>query len=236
MISVKKATDIIESNFLRLNEKKYSILDLNKKTIKEDIFGERDQPPFDRVTMDGIAIAASSSTERFEIQDIQSAGIARKKLFNSRYCIEVMTGSPLPEGTDTVVPYEEIIILGKYATLKKVPTRYQNIHFKGSDSKEGEVILPSGSVIRASELAVLVSQGKSSVLAFELPKVAIISTGDELVEPGNDILDYQIRRSNPYTLYHELNSFGFEKNKLDLFHFKEVFYKKIVESLIRIVD
>lgn len=169
--------------------------------LREPVRAERDQPPFDRVTMDGIAIASralAAGRREFRIAGVQGAGARAGRLDGDDQCLEVMTGGVLPAGADTVVPVERITVRDGRATLEAglEPRAGQNIHRRGSDHREGTEILPAGQRIGPPEMAILTIGGKAEIAVARTPRIAVISTGDELVEPGKPIADFQIRSSN----------------------------------------
>lgn len=174
------------------------------RVLAEKIQADRDFPPFDRVTMDGIAIAFDewkSGHREFNVEDIQAAGSPQKSLRDVSNCIEVMTGAILPEGTDTVVRYEDINIQNdKAAILTTSVERGQFLHRQGSDARAGAVLLEPGIILSPAEVALLASVGKSDVKVHAFPKTAIISSGDELVGVNEEPELYQLRRSNAYAI------------------------------------
>lgn len=182
--------------------------------MKEDIVADRDFPPFDRVSMDGIAINFESFKKGqriFEIENIQPAGSPQLTLENSQKCIEVMTGATLPNNADTVIPYERVKITdGKAKIELEDLIQFKNIHNRGKDKIKGDLIIAKNTIISPAEIGVLTTVGKSSVLVAKLPKVIIISTGDELVDVHETPEAYQIRRSNVYTLVSLLKRFGID--------------------------
>ena len=183
-------------------------------TLRENIYGERDQPPFDRVTMDGIAVdseALRRGQKQFEIQGTQAAGFPALKLARADLCIEAMTGAVLPQGCDCVIPVEQIEVTNKVASLKTdvVCTPFHNVHRRGTDGRQGALLLEAGTLLRAPEVAVAASAGMARVRVSSQPAIMVVSTGDELVEPGDPIMDYQIRRSNSYAVVATLRRRGF---------------------------
>ena len=183
-------------------------------TLRENIYGERDQPPFDRVTMDGIAVDSERlrrGQTRFVIQAIQAAGAPALKLSRSDHAIEVMTGAVMPLGCDCVIPVEQIDVADSAATLKAavVSTAFHNVHRRGADSRQGALLLEAGMLMRAPEIAVAASAGMARVRVSSQPAIMVVSTGDELVEPGDPIADYQVRRSNAYAVVATLRRRGF---------------------------
>jgi molybdopterin molybdotransferase len=183
-------------------------------TLRENVYAERDQPPFDRVTMDGIAVdseALRRGLRRFRIQATQAAGSPPLKLDSSEDAIEVMTGAMLPTGCDYVIPVEQLEIGAGFAELRSqlTPLPYHNIHRRGSDSRQGRLLLEAGTLLRAPEIAVAASAGMARVRVSSQPAIMVVSTGDELIEPGDPITDYQVRRSNAYAVAATLRRRGF---------------------------
>lgn len=171
------------------------------RVLAEEIFADRDHPPFDRVTMDGIAIAFgdwSGGTRRFAVAGTQAAGAPPAARGGAGSCVEVMTGAMLPQGTDTVIPVERISRHGAEAEVAADArvVAGQFIHRRGSDRRAGTPLLAPGLRIGPAEMAVLASAGAADVLVAAPPSVAVVSTGDELVDVGDPIEPYQIRSCN----------------------------------------
>src|ERR1700724_3110571 len=172
-------------------------------TLRENIYAERDAPPYDRVSMDGIAVNSEQllrGVRPFRVQATQAAGSPALKLAPGENAIEVMTGSVLPVAADCVIPVEQYNIVDGVVSLTSAVAAapYHNVHRRGSDSRQGALLLKSGTLLRAPEIAVAASAGMARVRVSSQPAVMIVSTGDELVEPGDPIADYQVRRSNAY--------------------------------------
>jgi molybdopterin molybdotransferase len=183
-------------------------------TLRENIYAERDTPPYDRVAMDGIAVDSESlrrGLRRFQIQATQGAGSPALKLAHAESAIEVMTGSVLPHACDCVIPVEQYDVAAGIVTLNSAvtATAYHNVHRRGSDSRQGRLLLESGTLLRAPEIAVAASAGMARVRVSSQPAVMVISTGDELIEPGDPIGDHQVRRSNAYAVAATLRNRGF---------------------------
>ena len=180
--------------------------------LAANIKAERDHPPFDRITHDGIAINYKSlSQKKFEIESYAAAGQERGKLKNKTRCIEVATGAPLPEGTDTVIPYELISKQKGSATLKSSDFKIGNcLHKQGSDARKNTILLETGSKIGITEITILAANGVTDVPIYQKPKIGILATGDELVAISDKILPHQIRRSNDIMLQSALKLNGFD--------------------------
>ncbi len=223
MVTVQQATQIILENAQITEGVKVPLIQSLGRILREEIVADRDFPPFDRVTMDGIAISFSafeSGKRAFKIESIQAAGAPQLSLQNPENCIEVMTGAMLPGGTDAVIRYEDTSIENGVATIKIEYLGFrQNIHHKGIDRKQNDVILLRGRKISPAEIGTLATAGKAEVLVSKLPKTAIVSTGDELVEVGEMPLAYQIRRSNVFAVASILR--GEFLIDVDFFHFKD---------------
>lgn len=213
LITPRLAEEAINSRLTCLPIESLPLAQCVGGTLRENIYAERDQPPFDRITMDGIAVDSAAlrrGLRRFRIQATQAAGAPALKLIEGDDAIEVMTGAILPFGTDCVIPVEQLEVAGGVASLKAtaVTTPYHNVHRRGSDGRQGALLLEAGTLLRAPEIAVAASAGMSRVRVSSQPAVMVVSTGDELIEPGEPITDYQVRRSNAYAVAATLRKRG----------------------------
>jgi len=182
------------------------------RILRTALHAERDAPPFDRVAMDGIAFArGAESQRRFRIAGTQAAGAPVLALSSGADCFEVMTGAVMPHGCDTVVPVEQVDTADGHAELHKdcEPAPWRHVHRQGSDARAGDLLLQAGTRLAAPELAIAASAGSAELVVSRTPRIAIFTTGDELVEPGKPILDHQVRRSNAYGLAAALALAGF---------------------------
>jgi molybdopterin molybdotransferase len=184
--------------------------------LRENVYAERDQPPFDRVTMDGIALASaavSAGRRRFRIQATQAAGEPPLALASPDQCIEVMTGAVLPTGCDCVVPVERLRLEAGAAEIESaaLATAWKNVHRRAADQRQGALLLATGTVLHAPEIAVAASAGMPRLRVSGQPSIIVISTGNELVEPGEPIAPHQIRRSNAYAVAAALRERGFQR-------------------------
>ena len=184
--------------------------------LRENIYAERDAPPFDRVAMDGIALDSSGlngGVRKLRLQATQAAGDSPLSLESRTACIEVMTGAVLPNGCDSVVAVEELILQDGHAELAPGVSvdPGQNVHRRGSDSRQGALLVSAGVRLRAPEIAIAAAAGMPRIRVSSQPMLAVISTGNELVEPGEPVLPHQIRRSNAYAIVTELRAQGFQR-------------------------
>jgi len=222
-ISVAAAQAAIDKHVQPMPIISRSLRELTGAVLAESVYMERDQPPFDRVAMDGIALSTEWSrtaamSEGLLIAGTQAAGTPPLALPSASHCIEVMTGAHLPMNCDCVVPVEKIRVEGNKAHVSEDITiePWMNIHRRGSDARKGAEVLKPGTPLRSVDIAVIASSGYANVKVHTLPRIAVISTGDELIEPGNTIEDWQIRRSNSYALLSVLKKNGLPASDIHL--------------------
>ncbi len=218
MISVDKALTLIQSQSLPKEVEFLELKDALGRVLAEPIIADRDAPPFDRVTMDGIALQAAALAQHsgFRIEKIQAAGAERSRLVHADGCIEVMTGAVLPDNTDCVIPYEQLEIKeGMAYPLNPDHPKGRNIHFQGTDAKKEDILFEPGKTITPSVTGILATVGMAKVKVLKLPKAAVCSTGDELVDIRERPLPHQIRKSNAAMLEAALLDSGIRP---DIFH------------------
>ncbi|HZF31108.1 MAG TPA: molybdopterin molybdotransferase MoeA [Gammaproteobacteria bacterium] len=205
-VTPAEAEALILAHMPRFPSREEPIADCVARVLAEDVVADRDQPPFDRVTMDGIAIAYrdwQAGTRAFDVVGTQAAGAPALATTKPAQCVEVMTGAMLPRGTDTVIPVERVERRAGAASVVAstvVVASRQFVHRRAADRAAGSVVLPAGTRIGAPEMAVLANAGRPKVAVAALPRVAVISTGDELVDVGEPLAPYQIRSTNDRAL------------------------------------
>lgn len=212
MITVAEAENIIQSQQKDFGTETVSFENSLGRILAEDVLADRDLPPCNRVTMDGIAInytALENGIYTFNRIGTQAAGDAPIEIKNLHECVEIMTGAALPATTNTVIRYEDLTVEGDLITVAtSTYKKGQNIHHKGIDKKGGEIVIPSGKNISPAEMGMLASVGKQHVLVRKNPKVLVISTGDELLSVDAIPMPWQIRGSNSYTMKTALQQNG----------------------------
>ena len=180
------------------------------RVLRENWSADRDLPPYNRVTMDGIAVLYSGVQKNnpLKIEGVAAAGSPQMTLQNNAACLEVMTGSILPNNTDTVIRYEDLTVENGTATINLDFREGQNVHTKGSDRQQGDPLISEFTKLSPAEIGVGASIGKAEVLVSKLPSILIISTGDELVDINKQPLAHQIRKSNVYRIESTLKAIG----------------------------
>src|SRR5688500_2489534 len=199
-ISVSEAFAIIADHLVDFGIEEVALNASQGRILREDIFADRDMPPFDRVAMDGIAVQFASiekGIREFHIAGMVAAGSIPATLSGENDCMEIMTGSALPPGADTIIPYEWLTINNGKALLQKDQIKKgQNIHRKGNDRSKGDLLIRKGNIVGPGQTGILASVGKSRVQVGALPRILIISTGNELVKVEAEPLAHQLRASN----------------------------------------
>ena len=190
------------------------------RILAEDIKADRDLPPFNRVTMDGIAVnydAIESGISTFRIKATQAAGDHPIDIEENNECVEIMTGAVLPASSDTVIRYEDLELRAGLATLvTNEIKRGQNIHYKGNDKKQDDIVASIGQLVTPAIIGLVASVGESELRVKKMPRVVILSSGDELVEVTQTPSPHQIRRSNSYTVKAVLKQHGIEAETLHI--------------------
>lgn len=219
MITVEEAKNIIFNQQL---VRKIEEVDFEKSmgcTLAEDIVAESAMPPFNRVTMDGIAIHFLDYTQGIRswiVVQTQYAGQETTTISKVGECVEIMTGAVLPNGCDTIIRYEDLnesinSNKEKVFELSDVDVKQgQNIHVLGSDKKQGDIILQKGQVIGATDIALLATVGKQKVSIYKKLSIVVIATGDELTNIDETPSAYQIRASNHLMIAAAIKERGFD--------------------------
>lgn len=217
MISSSVAHCLIEETLTRVFPNRESVtVSLDEaagRVLTEAVFADRDQPPFHRVAMDGVAIAyrANGADEFFQVRGRLSPGRPNPEGNPPEGDpIEVMTGAALPSGWDTVIPWE--LLESKEACFRVSPgekiTLGMNVHHRGSDYRSQELLIPQGTRVTIPHLHILASVGCDNVQVFAQPRITLIATGDELVPVSSVPQPHQIRLSNMVVLAAALKKAG----------------------------
>ena len=207
MITVDEALDKILSHIHPLGFEKVSLLDALGRVLAEDISAKRDIPPLDNSAMDGYALrsedvqkASQNHPVRLEVIEDLPAGFISKKKIEKGKAIRIMTGAPIPKGADAVIPVEETKKEDGSVLIFKSAVLGENIRKSGEDVKKGDRVISQGDTIRPAEVGMLASVGRSFISVYQKPLVAILCTGDELVDVDGELDEVKIISSNSYTL------------------------------------
>lgn len=229
MLTPAEAEKLILENLIPFHREDCPIAGAQGRVLRVEIRADRDLPPFDRVMMDGYALRAAalaSGIRQFRIEATQAAGMRPFKLSEQNDgCVEIMTGAVLPEGADCVVPYEDTARDGQMVNVKPSDADApfaagHAIHRRGSDHRAGEIIVAAGTRLTGREIAVAAACGRSTLTVTQLPKIAVVATGDELVEVDAPVAPHQIRRSNDHALRAGLIAAGY--SRVERFHLHDM--------------
>ena len=194
-----KATVIDEAG-----EETLSLLEAHGRVLSQAITADRDQPPFDRSTRDGFAVQASPELSRRIVGQLRAGEQWMGKDLDADAAVEIMTGAPVPPGANAVLMVEHVQVDAAAHRLSfspdRLPVAGQNIVPRGAELREGQIALAAGVRLAASEIAVAAALGAHHVSVYRRPRVAILATGDELVELTQTPEPQQIRNSNSYAL------------------------------------
>lgn len=186
------------------------------RILAEDILSDINMPPFNKAAMDGYACRKSDIHNELSVIETIGAGKVPQKTVGENECAKIMTGAMMPEGADTILIVEDCKILpnGRVKFLKEISK--SNICYLAEDVKRGDIVIPEGTRISTRHIPTLAGTGKTEVMVYKAPQVAVISTGDELVEPDKQPETSQIRNSNSYSILAQLQSSGISGHYLGI--------------------
>ncbi|RNC66328.1 MAG: molybdopterin molybdenumtransferase MoeA [Desulfuromonadales bacterium] len=213
MPTFEEARSIILDRVAPLGVERVGILDSLGRVIAEDVTAPWDMPLCDNSAMDGFAVRADDCTSipvTLKVTGYIPAGGEVTGPVIRGCAIRIMTGAPVPPGCDAVVPIEETDDGGDTVTLKEPVKSRQHIRFRGEDVATGALIIPAGTLIRPPEISMLASFGKAIVPVYRKARVAILSTGDELIELGEPPVPGKIVNSNALSLAAAIRECGAE--------------------------
>jgi molybdopterin molybdotransferase len=208
MISFEQAFNIVMSTSFRTGTEEISYTDSLNRILAGDIASDMDLPPFKKSSVDGFACRKTDLGNDLEILETIPAGNWPSKAVGSNQCSRIMTGAPVPDGADCVIMVEETEILPTGLIRFRSSFKKENIANKGEDVRKGELVLMAGKKIRPQDIAVMASVGHILVTVSKMPRVAVISSGSELVEPNIFPGVSQIRNSNSSQLIAQIERAG----------------------------
>lgn len=205
--SVAEQLAVILAEATVLSPVPLSLDEARGRVLAEDIRSSTAIPPFDNSAMDGYAVVRSDLLSASEDQPVWltviadlAAGTTENPLITTGQVARIMTGAPLPDGADAIVPIEDTDLGTQTVRITRAPIEFAHIRRAGGDAAAGDTVLQAGSVLWPTRLAAAASAGFSTVLAHPAPRVAVISTGSELVTPGSPAGRGQIPDSNSFLL------------------------------------
>jgi molybdopterin molybdotransferase len=210
-LSVDEALERILARVRTLEPLSVDLLDALGATLADDAIADRDVPPFRNSAMDGYAVIAADvagAPATLRVVGEIAAGAMPSRPIVRGEAMRIMTGAPLPDGADTIVRVEDTDNRTDSVTITVATKLGTSVRAAGEDLKHGETILRTGTVLRAAEIGVLATIGRKSVRVIARPRVAVLSTGDELVELDAPLRPGQIRDANRYSLASAARAMG----------------------------
>ncbi|GAX88351.1 molybdopterin molybdotransferase [Lebetimonas natsushimae] len=216
-ISFEESQQILKENLPGNKDSEKVFLDtaLNR-VLAEDIVAKYNNPYMPTASMDGYAIKYEDMDKEIKIIGRNPAGSFEFNKINSGEAVKTFTGSFMPEGSDTLVPIENVEVRGDKLIVKEKVERGYSVRPVGEDFKEGEVLIKEGTLINAGEIGVLASLGKSCVYVTQKPIISVLATGEEIADINDEVKMGQIRSSNNYTLTALARSFGYDVKNLGI--------------------
>lgn len=208
MISFEEAYRTMMENAPVLRSEWVILNEALNRVLAEDVKADRDMPPFYKSAVDGYACVDPQPSEELRVLEVIPAGKQPSQSINPGTCSKVMTGAEVPENTNVVVMVENVEERNEGSVKINQTDNKSNIAEKGEDFREGAVIVPRGSIIKPQHIAVMASVGKVQPLVSKQPRVNIITTGNELVEPEQSPAPGQIRNTNAVQLESQFQTMG----------------------------
>jgi molybdopterin molybdotransferase len=201
MISIQEAQQTILGRISALETEKVTVFQGLNRVTPEDHIAPWDIPAADNSAMDGFAFChAALRDNRLKVTGFLPAGEVRHLPVPPGEAIKIMTGAPVPPGCDTVVPIEDVELDGDWIRLPKPPKPGTHVRRRGEDIGLGDVVIPAGSLLRPQEIGMLSAMGSTSLAVYRRARVAVLATGDELLEPGSTPAPGKLINSNSYSL------------------------------------
>lgn len=210
LITPEEAITLILAEVKSLPTESIPFADALHRTLREDLHGDRPFPPFDRVTMDGIAFRSSEHLpgSPLIVQGTHPAGQPVPAALKPGHCWQIMTGAVLPPDCDTIVPIEQVTLTDQTALVEGQPEPGIFIHRCGSDAPANTLLIRSGTRLGPPHLGMMASIGATQIKVTRLPRIHILTTGDELIPVNQPPLPHQLRQSNGPTLLAALDQWG----------------------------
>ncbi len=211
VLSVEEARGQILARVDVLGPERVPLLDAAERVLAESVAADRDIPPVTNAAMDGYAVRGEDlrgEEVRLRVVGEVAAGHVAEQRVGAGEAVRIMTGAPIPEGADTVVRFERTRLEEGTVVILDPPAAGKNVRQAGEDVRKGQVVLEPGKVLRPPEVGMLAAVGHLEVAVIRRPRVAILGTGDEVVEPEQEPGPTQIRDANSYTVAAQVQRYG----------------------------
>jgi molybdopterin molybdotransferase len=206
MIHPDIALDKILQTDTRMNTETIHISKALNRILSQDIYSKKDSPPFNKSAMDGFAFNSMDDSNKYQIIETIPAGYIPTKHVGKGQCSKIMTGAQVPSGADRVVRREYVVEEDGYITILRQDS--PNIAYQGENLKQGDRVLPAGTIIKPHHIGIMAFFGTSQIMVSRQPKVGVITTGSELVEAGEELTEGKIYNSNAPQLIAQIENIG----------------------------
>ena len=205
-ISLDEAKELTKTVKIPIEEEKIVIKNAHNRILSQDVFSKVNDPPFDNSSMDGYAVIYSDTIKatidnpiKLKVIDTIPAGEMSENEIHSGHASKIMTGAPIPKGADSIIMIEKTQKDGDYVKIFH-PSFPNYIRIKGENISKNKLILEKGTILTSRHIGLLATSGNSQISVFKKLKITIISTGDELISPEEELLPGKIYESNSYVL------------------------------------
>ncbi|WP_297713061.1 gephyrin-like molybdotransferase Glp [Clostridium sp.] len=212
-ISLEEAINILNDNVEHLDVEEVNLIDGIKRVLATDIYSTIDNPPFDKSAMDGYAVIADDSKlkDKVKVIDKVFAGSLCESIVTSKTSVRIMTGAPIPSGANAVIKQEDVTLSDdNYIILNKSVKENENICFTGEDIKKGSLLVKKGKKLDYADIGIIASAGIEKIKVYKLPKIALISTGDEVIDINDTLTSGKIFNSNKYSIISRIKELGYD--------------------------
>jgi len=208
MITLSQALQLVDNTQVNTSTEKINFLKSLSRISAKNLISDVNMPPFNKSAVDGYACKINEIDKNLEIIETIQAGEMPQKIISQNQCSKIFTGAMLPLGADCVLMVEdtEVVAENQIRYLRNETNR--NIAFCGEDVKKGEIILPKGTIIGPKHIGILAATGNIAFEVFAKPRIAVVVTGNELVEPDEIPYTSKIRNSNAYQLISQIEKLG----------------------------
>ena len=217
-LRIEEARQLLLAHTVRIEEKeRVSLWEAAGRVLAEPVTAQRNQPPFPRSPLDGYAVRSTDiqgadpeHPARLSVIDEVAAGHVSKRRVEEHTAVRIMTGAPIPEGADCVIRQEDTDYGEDTVQIYAEVKAWQNYCFEGEDYKKGTILLEKGTILGATEVGILASLGLQTAAVYRRARAALLTTGDEIVLPGEELPEGKIYDSNLYTIGTRLRQWGTE--------------------------
>ncbi|MGL4912202.1 MAG: molybdopterin molybdotransferase MoeA, partial [Romboutsia sp.] len=194
---------------------KVSLLKGAQRIVAKDIYSEINNPPFNKSAMDGYAVKVDLEGNKYKVIDTIYAGETFKDCINNNEAVKIMTGVKIPDGANGVVKKEDVILDGEYIIIPKNIKENENICFLGEDISKSQVLAKKGKKLNFADIGILASCGVGEVEVYEDTKIGFLTTGDELIDIDQNLIDGKIYNSNKYSILARLGELNYSCEVID---------------------